>query len=101
MGTWKPITPERLVEIIEADLGECDEALRSLFSKCRVEPYQAPIDRYGREEVVYVVARKANEVMYYEDVEDGFNISQTSKDGKILEHWCNQDPLKWALKPWR
>jgi hypothetical protein len=101
MGTWTPITADRLARLVEVDLLDCDEALRSLFSKYRVDPYHAPIDRLGSEELVFVIAKKGNEVMYYEDVEEGFNISPISADGKILEHWCNQDPLKWALKPWR
>lgn len=100
MGTWTPITADDLALLIEADLRDCDEALRSLFSKHRVDPYHAPLNRLGQEELVFVVARKGNEVMYYEDVEEGFNISPISADGKILERWCNQNSLKWALLPW-
>jgi hypothetical protein len=101
MGTWTPITLDRLAKIIEADLRDCDEGLRSLFAKYAVAPYHAPIDRHGHEELVFVVAKKANEVMYYEDIEDGFNISPVTEHGKIAEHWVEQNPLKWALKPWR
>jgi hypothetical protein len=46
------------------------------------------------------VARKGDEVMYFEDVEDGFNFSPISAEGKILEHWCNQDELQHALRRW-
>jgi hypothetical protein len=33
-------------------------------------------------------------------VEEGFNISPLGPDGEILEHWCNQDRLAWALNRW-
>jgi len=53
--------------------------------------------RYGKEESVVVVAKKSNEVVYWEDVEEGFNISVMGPTGFILEHWCSQDELGDAL----
>ena len=50
--------------------------------------------------MVVVVARNVNEVIYYEDVEDGFNVSPLGPRGEILEHWCNQDELRLALNCW-
>lgn len=47
-----------------------------------------------------VVARRVDEVIYWEDVEGGFNISPIGPDGRILEHWCNQDELRLALNAW-
>ena len=46
------------------------------------------------------MAKRDNEVMYYEDVEDGFNFSPLSTNGEILEHSCNQHELKYALRRW-
>ena len=51
----------------------------------------------GLIEDVYVVARRGDEVMYYEDVEEGFNISPAPSDGMPLMHWCYQDDLQVAL----
>ena len=39
-------------------------------------------------------------MIYCEDEEDGFNVSPVGADGQILEHWCNQDELKYALNYW-
>ena len=39
--------------------------------------------------------------MYYEDVEEGFNFSAISRDAGILERWCNQDELRYALLRWQ
>jgi hypothetical protein len=65
-----------------------------------VEPYRAAILRYGNLESVVVIARRDDKVIYWEDVEEGFNVSPISDDGRILEHWCNQDELRHALNAW-
>ena len=44
-----------------------------------------------------VVARNADELLYWEDVEEGFNISPIGADGIVLQHWCNQDDLGIAV----
>jgi hypothetical protein len=71
-----------------------------MFGKYRVEAFSAPIVRYGQRESVVVVARNGDQAIYYEDVEDGFNVSPISPDGRVLEHWCKQDELRFALNAW-
>jgi hypothetical protein len=39
-------------------------------------------------------------VIYWEDIEEGFNLSPIAPNGHILEYWCNQDPLQVALNAW-
>lgn len=97
---WKPITRAELEELIQEQLDECELEQKATFEKYRVLLRQAPIERYGKLEHVFFVARNNDEVMYYEDVEEGFNFSPINADGKILEHWCNQDELKHALWHW-
>jgi hypothetical protein len=97
---WQPATVEDVKQIIEGDLQKCDDEHVAVFRRYAVEPYLAPILRYGKLERVVVVARRGDEVIYWEDVEEGFNRSQVAPDGRILEHWCNQDELRSALNPW-
>ncbi len=97
---WKAATLAEVVDIVKRELAECDPAQVALFRQVSVEPYFAPILRYGNTETVAVVARKLGDVMYWEDVEEGFNISPIGQDGRILEHWCNQDELRFALNRW-
>ena len=101
MEPWEPISAAELDELVAHQLSECPPKLVAVFEAHRVPPFQAPILRNGRMEAVFVVARKGNEVMYFEDVEDGFNFSPLSPDGQILEHWCNQTELKYALQRWQ
>ena len=97
---WHPTTVDALQKIIEGDLKECDDEQVSAFKKYAVEPYAAPILRYDEMENAVVVARRGDEVIYWEDVEEGFNLSPVSPNGQILEHWCNQDELRFALNAW-
>lgn len=97
MDDWQPATIEEVSEIVARDLKDCDAEQLAAFDKHRVEPFSAPIVRYGQTESVVVVARNGDQVIYYEDVEDGFNVSPISADGRVLEHWCNQDELRFAL----
>jgi len=40
-----------------------------------------------------------NWVLWYNDIEDGFNVSRFEARGEIPrdEYWCDRDPLHWAL----
>jgi hypothetical protein len=96
----QPATVEEVVKIVRDDLAECDEEQLVAFKRYAVEPYAAPILRHGEMENAIVVARRGDEVIYWEDVEEGFNLSPVAPDGRILEHWCNQDELRFALNAW-
>jgi len=100
MEEWQPATVDEVQNIVNRDLAECDAEQTATFEKYAVGPYLASIVRHGRKETVVVVARKGNEVIYWEDVEDGFNISPIDAEGQLLEHWCNQDELAFALNAW-
>src|SRR5258705_2283619 len=98
MGEWQSI--EYVKQLIDRDLPDCDEQQLALFKRFAVEPYIALITRYGNSDTVVVVARNGNEAIYNEDVEAGFNVSPLGPRGEILEHWCNQDELKFAMNYW-
>jgi hypothetical protein len=66
---WHPATVDEVKKIVRDDLAECDEEQILAFKKYAVEPYVAPILRYGRMENAVVVARRGDEVIYGEDVE--------------------------------
>jgi hypothetical protein len=100
MDEWQPATIEYVKELVDRDVLGCDEKQPALFKTCAVEPYTAPITRHGNRDTVVVVARNGNEVIYYEDIEGGFNMSRVRPDEEILEHRCNQDDLRFALNHW-
>ena len=97
---WSAATVPQVREIVLRDISACSNKQIATFLRYEVEPYFAPIRRYGNLENVVVVARKGDEVLYWEDVEEGFNISPLDADGSILGHFCNQDELCVALNAW-
>ena len=97
---WTPATIAEVKQILQQDLVACDAEQKAAFHRFEVEPYATPIVRYGQPESVIIVARRDNEVIYWEDVEEGFNASPVDENGTILEHWCNQDQLGHALNAW-
>src|SRR5690242_7269544 len=82
MEEWRPATVEEVKNIIEKDLRACDAEQIAVFNRYVIEPYAAPMVRYGNMESAVVVARKGNEVIYWEDVEDGFNVSPVDSNGQ-------------------
>ena len=97
---WRPAKVEEVQDVIQCDLVNCDAEQLMAFRQYAVQPYCAPILRYGKKDQVVVVARKGNEVIYWEDIEEGFNVSPVAEDGQVLEHWCDQNELRFALNSW-
>jgi hypothetical protein len=97
---WKPASRAEVERILSEQLAGCTPEQRAAFERLRVPLREAPIERYGRIDGVFLVARKGNEVMYYEDVEGGFELSPLDAKGRILRKGCNQDPLQAALSRW-
>ena len=97
MDTWHPVTVKELEALIAAQLGDCSLEQQQLFERCKVALRLVPIDRGGNIESVFVVAQARDLVMYYEDVEEGFNISPLSPDGAIASPGYEQWELRHAL----
>ena len=100
MDEWRPATVDEVNKIVARDLKTCDSEQLAAFKAYQVQAFSAPIMRHGKMESVVVVARNRDQVIYYEDVEDGFNVSPIGPDGTVLEHWCNDDELRFALNAW-
>jgi len=97
---WKPATIESVKKIVQDDLAKCNQKQAAVFKAYQVEPHMASIVRSGTLESVVVVAHNADEVIYWEDVEEGFGVSAVGADGQIIEHDCNQNDLGLALNSW-
>jgi len=98
MDTWQAITLKELEALIAAQLADCSVEQKQLFEGCKVAPRLVPIERNGNVENVFVVAQIRDFVLYYEDVEDGFNISSLSGDGAIASPGYEEWELRHALR---
>ncbi|ASK32832.1 hypothetical protein CEY12_19485 [Chryseobacterium sp. T16E-39] len=64
----------------------------------RVKPQKWNEKEYGNEgNGFWVVAIVGQRVIWYNDIEEGFNISSYKEYGEIEEYLCNQDELKYAV----
>ena len=98
--TWEPISGEALLELIAKDLAEATAEERSLFSGAALSPAKWQLSPWGDlGGGFWVVALMDDRVLWYNDIEDGFNVSRFVTHGTIptVEYWCNQDELRWAL----
>ena len=67
------------------------EAIRIPPAKWQLHPWG---DEGGGFWVVGIIGRS---VIWYNDIEEGFNRSSYTTSGVIDEYWCNQDELEWTL----
>jgi hypothetical protein len=92
---WKPASIESVRRIVQDSLPNCDRQQATVFEAYRVEPRLAPIIRYGKLEKVVVIAQKGNQVIYWEDVEEGFGVSPISADGQFFSRIATR--MTWVL----
>lgn len=100
MTSWAPISADQLVALLSRELLRCSPEQRALFEGFRVPMRKASINRNGAVETVYIVAQKEESVIYYDDVEEGFNLSLLGPRGEIAVQGFEQWELRHALNNW-
>jgi hypothetical protein len=91
---WVPITFEELYDKVIKT--ECDlkGSVLNFWEMIKFGPEKWNEQTYGTEGGgFWVVALVGQRVIYYNDIEEGFNISKFTRYGTIDEYWCNQDDL--------
>ena len=69
-----------------------------LWDAIRIQPEKWAQDPWGVEGGgFWVVAIIGNTVIWYNDIEEGFNTSNYERYGVINEYWCNQDDLEHVV----
>jgi hypothetical protein len=102
MDNWEPISEKDFLELFAAQYEELDDRERVAFERFRVQPWMATIRRSERtgDEHVFVVAQANRGVLYFDDVEYGFNISDVDDLGRILSPGGSQYTLSEAVSRW-
>ena len=95
---WEPISLSKLSEDIRDALTKATAPEKRLWRFIRIAPtkwvHHPWSDKGGG---FWVVAVWGNNCLYYNDIEDGYNIS-TFKEYGVIEQYCsNQDELQWVL----
>jgi hypothetical protein len=95
---WQPISASELEAIVAHQLSSCSSSQRAAFDQYRVLPYRVHIHRLGMLEEVYVVAHPPSGLLYFEDIEEGFEIGTLGSDGALVSECANQYELCHLLR---
>lgn len=94
---WTPITLEDFSNLFEKEMKSLDGTLARLLDYISVPVTSERIQRYNQIENVWVMAESGDLVLFYDDVEEGFEIGRKEKDGLITCKYANQWTLEMAL----
>lgn len=100
MGSWRPATVDEVARLVEAQVPNLTEEHRRVWESIRTDIQPAKITRFGERETVFVVGESDGRAVYWEDVEEGFNISAIDVAGNLVERGCDQDDLSIAIHKW-
>lgn len=96
---WQPISEDKIWDDINEAWKRMTITQRNLWEVIRIMPEKWDQDPYGKPGGgFWVVAIIGNTVIWYNDIEDGYNRSTFSTYGVINEFWCNQDELERAIQ---
>jgi len=94
MVEWAPIAERDLRRRIAQGVARMSPACRRLWNAIRIEPEKWLLHPYGDEGGgFWVVAVIGRNVIWYNDLEEGFNRSRYRIYGEIGDFWRNQDEL--------
>ncbi len=96
---WKPLSEAALWEDLNNAYDRMTPKQQKVWECIRIDPVKWAEPTYG---IVgggfWVVAIIGNSIIWYNDIEDGYNQSTYKKHGVINEYWCNQDELEFAVQ---
>lgn len=85
--------------MISSALAEYDEDVAAEWARIRIEPEQWRCSPWGDESGgFWAVAVEGGRVLWFNDIEDGFNWSPYSARGTIGEYLCDQDTFMVILE---
>ena len=94
MKDWEPISQSALLDRIEQGRTRMTEPHRRLWDAVRIPPERWQQHPYGDAGGgFWVVGLIGRIVIWYNDIEDGFNRSVYSTYGVIDDYWRNDDEL--------
>ena len=96
---WTPIAEAALHNRIAQGVARMSPALLRLWQAVRITPEKWAQHPYGEQGGgFWAVALIGKTVIWYNDIEEGFNRSRYSSYGTIEDYWCNQDELEFTVQ---
>ncbi len=94
MEKWEPYLRKEIEDLIKQSESEMNDKELRLWSAIKIHPEKWKGKIYGKEGGgFWVVALMGDSVLWYKDIEEGFNSSSFNEYGEIAEYYCNQDEL--------
>jgi len=95
---WSPLPQEKLLGLAEDAELDTTPAEQHFWSLVRVPPSKWQLHPWGDDGGgFWVVGVLGRQVIWYNDIEDGFNVSRYSIPGTIDEYWCGQSLLRHVV----
>lgn len=96
---WTPIKEVEIWDEINKSYDRMTLEQRRIWEVIKVPPRKWSQEPFGNEGGgFWVVAIIGSSVIWYNDIEDGFNRSSYAELGQINEYYCNQDNLEWQIQ---
>jgi hypothetical protein len=96
---WEPISEADLWSKIISAKDRMSPQILRLWEAIKVPPQKWTEQTYGTVGGgFWVVAIIGNKVIWFNDIEDGFNCSSYVVFGQLDEYFCNQDELEVAVQ---
>jgi hypothetical protein len=93
---WEPIRESEILQLISSaeEEMEIEPQLRLFWERIKVNPIKWHLSPWGDEGGgFWVVALIGRKCIYFNDIEEGFNVGCWSHLGCIDNYWCNQTDL--------
>jgi hypothetical protein len=97
--TWEPITREDLLADIAVAVDAAPDGVRAAWQRIRIEPEKWRCSPWGDQGGgFWVVALSGDSVIWFNDIEGGFNRSRFQTRGVIDDYLCNQTDFDEFLR---
>lgn len=96
---WEPISEAKLLALVDAGRERMGVAEARLWDAICIPPEKWRQHPYGDDGGgFWAVALLGRIVVWYNDIEEGFNRSRYTTYGTIDQYFCNQDELQWTVR---
>jgi len=95
---WQPYQQSEIQEMIDVGCQKLKPEERKFWEQVKVNPQQWQLSPWGDQGGgFWVVAIYSNKVLWFNDIEEGWNVSTYQEQGVIQEYWCDQAAFEHTL----
>jgi hypothetical protein len=99
MSNWSPIPEADLIDSINKAWIRMSRSQKTFWELIAIYPEKWTQHPYGDEgNGFWVVAIVGRWIVWFNDIEDGWNVSEYIRYGEFEDYCCNQDPLEIAIE---